>query len=529
MSITTGGVAIVPRRHATLIVAVVLAVAGVGVAALPVTAAAQTSTVVTMFSDAGEYVGAGKQRLFHPGNGSVTLSGDAGYLGLSVSGGWFGDYYTLIFAAPPGQTLHPGLYLRAQRAAFRQAGRPGIDVSGSGRGCNQVEGRFDVKDIAVGTDGTVQRLWLTYEQHCEGQVPALWGEVRYRSPVSDSDPVVAPAYAWWPDIDLGSGGTTIPITVEALAAPATIARVTVTGAHREDFQIKADECSGLALGPGDLCKVFVRFFPKRAGPRIARLVIAHADSTRHRIQLDGLAIGGRTQFLMDSEPGDYIGQGQQYAYTPSNASIAVDGGRTHIGGVINGADGNWWSVDFDAPSGEIFTAGTTYAADRSSSLGSAGMYVSGAGRACNQVEGEFTITHLTVNPDESLRSVGVDFEQHCEGFDPALFGTLDYRVPIGETEPPGKVTGLEVSRNGATAELSWTNPTAGDLALISVRYLQGDTPPGAPNSGYFGYVGKRQTVLLRGLDGNRPLALALFSVDRNGNVSQPLVAVIPPD
>jgi hypothetical protein len=51
-----------------------------------------------------------------------------------VSGRGFGDYYWLDFAAPPGDVLQPGFYINAQRAPFREAGRPGIDIYGSGRG-----------------------------------------------------------------------------------------------------------------------------------------------------------------------------------------------------------------------------------------------------------------------------------------------------------------------------------------------------------------------------------------------------------
>src|SRR4051812_50058017 len=121
-----------------------------------------------MLSDAGDYIGGGQPRVYTPANGQVTVSGGTGAVSVGVSGGSRGDQFTLEFAAPAGQALAPGVYDDAQRASFRSAGRPGIDIYGDGRGCNTDSGRFEVRDIAVDGSGAVQGLWIVYEQHCEG-------------------------------------------------------------------------------------------------------------------------------------------------------------------------------------------------------------------------------------------------------------------------------------------------------------------------------------------------------------------------
>jgi len=117
----------------------VVAVLGASACALagPAIASAAPTTFVTMLSDSGDYIGGGTQRLFQPSNSAISISGSAGYLTVFVSGGTAGDSYDMDFAAPPGQTLVPGYYIGAQRAPFREAGHPGIDISGSGRGCNE--------------------------------------------------------------------------------------------------------------------------------------------------------------------------------------------------------------------------------------------------------------------------------------------------------------------------------------------------------------------------------------------------------
>src|SRR4051812_1615575 len=193
-----------------------------------------------MYSDSGDYIGGGSPRIWTPQDGSVAVRGDAGYLTVSVSGGASGDSFGFDFAAPPGQKLQPGIYDRAQRAPFRSAGRPGIDISGDGRGCNEDAGRFEVRDIAANPDGTVARLWIVYEQHCEGGGPATWGEVRIAEPVADGPLLASPSIVRWPVADLGHPRTVVPVTLGAAGAT-SVASIAVAGADPGDFQVRADE------------------------------------------------------------------------------------------------------------------------------------------------------------------------------------------------------------------------------------------------------------------------------------------------
>jgi hypothetical protein len=161
---------------------------------------AAPTTSVVMLSDPGDYIGGGQPRFFHPGNGSITISGNAEYFTISVSGGSIGtDNFSMVFAGPPGENLHTGLYTGAQRAPFRQSGHAGMDIYGDGRGCNEVGGRFDVKDFHVGGNGIPDRLWISYEQHCENGMSALFGEIRLAEPGGSTSLLVLPGIIWWPD------------------------------------------------------------------------------------------------------------------------------------------------------------------------------------------------------------------------------------------------------------------------------------------------------------------------------------------
>ena len=93
-----------------------------------------------------------------------------------------------------GIPMQPGAYEDAERADFAAPGHPGLDVEFQNRGCNIVTGRFTVERATFGTDSsgapTIQTFAATFEQHCEGAVPALFGTFVFdASPVPASVPL----------------------------------------------------------------------------------------------------------------------------------------------------------------------------------------------------------------------------------------------------------------------------------------------------------------------------------------------------
>jgi hypothetical protein len=256
---------------------------------------------------------------------------------------------------------------------------------------------------------------------------------------------------------------------------------------------------------------------------VAILAVRDGSGAVRRAVLDGAGIGGTTAFTMDSDPGDYIGQGQQWAYSPSNATIFADGSRRFISASIDGNDGAYWSAQFEAPQGDILAAGTTYtgALRYPFNGGATGLSVYGDGRGCNTLTGEFTVNDIKVAPDGTLLHVGIDFEQHCEGGSAALYGTLEYRVPTGDVVRPDPATDLAVVRDGRTATISWTNPGS-DLAAVIVRFSRGNRPPASPDAQRLAYAGTGSSVTIGGLTGKRPLSVSVFTVDAAGNVGIPL-------
>jgi hypothetical protein len=98
----------------------------------------------------------------------------------TVTGGSDNTFTTLDFGTNQlGIPIQPGFYANAQRASFASAGHPGLDVSFQNRGCNTLTGNFTVTDVTFGANNAIQSFSATFEQHCEGAVPALFGTFTY--------------------------------------------------------------------------------------------------------------------------------------------------------------------------------------------------------------------------------------------------------------------------------------------------------------------------------------------------------------
>jgi hypothetical protein len=456
------------------------------------------------------------------------VSGGSSLVNLQASGGMYGESFTLTFQAPSGRVLGPGWYPEAQRYPFQASGRPGMDISGEGRGCNQVAGNFEVRDIAWSPTGTLQRLWLIYEEHCEGGTRALFGEIRIGMSVGVGD--VEPDAVRWPDIHPGAQGEAVPVRVRQVGASAVgVSGVTLGGAHPQDFSIRSDGCTGHILVDGDACLVYVRFVPKSPGPRSAVLRVA-TDTTTFQVGLDGYGLPGVTDWQMTSEPGDYIGGGRTYLYTSAVDTLAYRGTAQYASGGVDAANGDWWGASFVPAQGDVLVAGATYQdAHRYPFNGSgAGMDVSGNGRGCNTLVGSFTVNQIGFSSaNGALDRLDVNFEQHCEGATPALRGRLRYRARADVT-PPAQATGVSATRTSDTsAHLSWTNPTDGDYAGTVVRYLPSSQAPGLATVGRLAYTGGGTSVDVSGLSAGSPYAFAVFTYDSTGNVSRARVVNLP--
>jgi hypothetical protein len=495
-------------------------------AALHAPAAATTpvTSFVTMASENGDYIGAATNRLWYTGAGSVGVTGSvSGQVNVNVSGGPSGDYFTLTFAAAPGDTLAAGQYINAQRTPFRTAGHPGIDIYGSGRGCNTTSGTFKVIDVAP----DLSRLWLTYEQHCEGGEPALFGEVRYNEPGIDPDLLVVPDQISWPTEFPGVAGRLVPVTVvNTGTAPVTVSTAAIT-AGASDFAVAANNCSTIAIGA--FCVVTLRFDPSTGGDLTGTLTLTDSTTTgTHTVALSGTGVPGHTSWALHSETGDPVGGGNDFSYAPANATFSASGNSDTVQLSIPSPSGSAWTAVFRADGSTPLTAGKTFSgatAYSSSSNATPGMSVHRTnGLSCSTVSGSFTVHEASFDLSGALTKFSVSFEQHCNGAGPALFGSIAWMADnpavalAPDVSPPPAVTGLVAYPSIASVVLNWTDPSVSDWSDAVIRGVAGDVAPASITSGFAVSDGRAGGVVSDGYMPGTDFTFAAFPRDYAGNI-----------
>jgi len=149
---------------------------------------------VTLQSDTGDFVGAGRAYSYTSAAARITATSSAALLSISVSGAenWQGD-----FQLPSGFTqIVPGTYTGLTRYPFHDPAHGGLDWVGEGRGCNTLTGSMTV-DGATYFNGLLATVDLRFEQHCEGAAPALHGQIHW----DVNAPTVPPGPLQPPQVD----------------------------------------------------------------------------------------------------------------------------------------------------------------------------------------------------------------------------------------------------------------------------------------------------------------------------------------
>jgi len=370
----------------------------------PAVARAATVTSVSMYSDPSDFIGGGMQRVFRPGNTTdlgARIEEDT--LLVWALGGPYDEGYTFRFVAPGGGVpLEPRNYVGAQRTPFMDPGFAGMDVQGESRGCNEILGQFEVRDIEVGPQGSVERLWLVYEQHCEGEIAATWGEIRINAWVPDAQAAMAPGVVRWPAQDTWEQATAVPVTYRGGSA---IQSATLAGPHAADYSVTAGGCLGHA-GP---CDVVVRFARTAPGTRRATLRLTDAADVVHETALEGFAHDGTTDAELTVLAGDVAGQPGTYRYDPTTAFFAAQNHDVAANMFLVGEDGRHYLGRFGTDGTTPLEAGSYPDADNFPS-GRPYVDVFGTPTGCNRTGGSFTVHSIERMPDHTLRSLDVSFE-----------------------------------------------------------------------------------------------------------------------
>ena len=136
---------------------------------------------------------------------------------------------------------------------------------------------------------------------------------------------------------------------------------------------------------------------------------------------------------LNSEPGDFVGQGMEQLYTSLGSAFAASltGHGTYFTASVTGPEPHIWHVGVAAASGEPLAVGSYEGVGPIGSPLPAPpeLGVDGDGRGCNTVTGRFDVDELQRAISGDLLVFQATFEQHCEGGTAALYGRIRIENP----------------------------------------------------------------------------------------------------
>jgi len=441
-------------------------------------------SLIYLNSQPGDWVGQGQQLTFTPADGAFTVQGtyNSG-VQINFNTPNYSHFWFLDFGPPTAMKFTKGEYEGAQRFAFHSPTRPGIDVSGDGRGCNRDAGRFLVSELVFAQDGTVDRLAIDFEQHCEGSPPALYGSVRYNSAVPLS-----------PRVSVGNA-TTLKGNTGSSDAIVTLA-VSMPSSSPVSVQYSTQDGSGHQGIDYTPITGTVTFGPQVTSQTISVPVLGDRLARGNKIfhmklsQPTGAALGDAlsnvgildpnislTALTMYGQPGDYINSGQLLV---SSADGTFTPNRNFDQGVsfsINNSD--FWNLDFAAPNNAVLVPGDYENAQRFpfQPSGVPGLSVSGAGRGCNTLTGRFSVLKAKYDASGNVKSFAADFEQHCEGASPALAGSIRYKSKLQQIS----VSNAVIANGSATFTVT-LNPSSAQTVSVGFGTADGTAVAGVDYS-----------------------------------------------
>lgn len=203
---------------------------------------------------------------------------------------------------------------------------------------------------------------------------------------------------------------------------------------------------------------------------------------------------------LQSDSGDYIGQGKNYYYTQANAVITLSVSGGHL--IVNVTGDEDWRGDFQVPNSLSQLQPGYYGNLKRYPFhdpAQGGLDWYGDGRGCNQLSGWFSIDNVTYT-NGNLTSIDLRFEQNCECRSTTLHGQIhwsssDTTTPPGPINPPP--AGLWQPASGAT-------PSSGNYI-----YLKSDSGD---------YIGQGQTYTYTPAD-------ATITVSATGNRLSTIISV----
>ena len=159
-----------------------------------------------------------------------------------------------------------------------------------------------------------------------------------------------------------------------------------------------------------------------------------------------------SHFHLDGTPGDYITQGNDITFDDSGESVFIpsvnfdNGINVMVEVRENGAFVTRWHANFAAPNEIPLAQGDAFSATRFpfQAPDTAGLSISGGGRGCNTLTGDFVVHELSVVAGE-VDLFDADFSQSCDG-GAVMTGSVRFATevtPPVDTTAPVASAGLD--------------------------------------------------------------------------------------
>ena len=435
--------------------------------------AAAVATPVDRFvveGEVGDWVkGGGRSDL------TLVAGGTDGTFGGSTAGPGF--WNVQLRAPHDTDRFAVGLYDGATRAVSHAPGTPGLDISGESRGCSTLTGRFRVDQADYDGAGTLTAFAARVEQHCEGGTPAAFASVAFHATVPVYAHQLSASSLSFPTANAASPST-MPFQLTNLSsAPMPVTALDIAGPDAASFHLTIDACTGVTLAVGASCGARIAFAPTTFGPKSAHLLVRDAFTTwgpgaaGERVALSGSGSspdGALSRLILDGEPGDYI-------VGASNIDVPVSTPAPAGATLSFRAATDGWTVDLGSPTADRLTPGLYEGAVRTPfrTPGTPGIDVTGQGRGCNTQAGRFLVDQAQYGADGTVQSFAARFEQHCEGLDPALFGTVAWNATVPVYGHTLSAAQLDLSGTGIGA-LAVTNTGESALPVYGIDVTGAD-------------------------------------------------------
>jgi len=319
------------------------------------------------------------------------------------------------FSSALGLPLAPGTYM-AVRYPFANA-VAGMDVTST---CNELTGRFVILELVIGSNGSVQRAAIDFEQHCEDADVAVFGALRFNSTLSAvpfggeyprySFRVAAPAHGTVTGSGLACGGAQAGCRIDR-DAPGAVS-VVATADPGYVFAGWTGACHG------------------------GESITFRLNTVRECGALFARSAAGvpRTLLRLTSQPGEPILAGRREVYSLFNSVWSASVTSTSLTFAVSGrsdTDEDRWTLMFRT-AGSNLAVGTYTNASSSFSSTEPLLYVFGPS-SCLVRDSTFTVRELLKDSQGVLLRAAVDFEQHCNTISsPALIGTIEYDVSAAD-------------------------------------------------------------------------------------------------